>query len=79
MIADLNDFVLLVIGGSSLLVMAGSLLSRYLHWKSEVKLTRARTVCRLCGNVYLAEHSGNLTHCPECDGLNTRVSNGRLG
>lgn len=75
----LNDFVLGVIFGSLALVAGFSFLSRFLHWRTERRLERLRTVCRLCGHVFASGHEGNLSHCEICDALNRRDHNGKLG
>jgi predicted Zn-ribbon and HTH transcriptional regulator len=79
MTLNLNDFVLVVLSGSLLLVAGVSVLSRFLHLRVENRLARARTVCRICGNVFVSEQSGNLCHCPSCDKPNLRRGNGKLG
>jgi hypothetical protein len=76
---NLNEFVLVVLSGSLLLVAGVSVLSRLLHFRAESRLVRARTVCRICGNVFVSEHSGNISHCPACDQPNLRRGNGKLG
>lgn len=76
---NLNEFVLAVVLGSLLMVSGISMLSRFLHLRTEWKLARARTVCRICGHVFVADHSGKLCHCPSCDQPNLRRGNGRLG
>jgi len=76
---NLNEFVLVVLS-LSLLVAAGvSVLSRFLHLRAESRLVRARTVCRICGSVYVSEHTGNPCHCPSCGKPNLRRGNGKLG
>lgn len=76
---NLNEFVLVVLSVSLLVAAGVSVLSRFLHLRAENRLVRARTVCRICGNVFVSEHSGNLCHCPACDKPNLRRGNGRLG
>lgn len=76
---SLNEFVTAVLAASLALVAGVSLLSRLLHLRAENRLVRMRTVCRLCGNNFLADHSGKLCQCPSCDKPNLRRGNGRLG
>lgn len=76
---NLNEFVLVVVFGSLLLVAGVALLSRFLHLRAETRLAQARTVCRICGNVFVSGHFGKLCHCPSCDKPNLRRSNGKLG
>ena len=75
----LNEAVTAIVGGSLLAVGVIGLLSRLRHRAAELRITHSRSVCRLCGHVFLAEHSGKLNHCPSCDSLNLRIRNGRLG
>jgi rRNA maturation endonuclease Nob1 len=75
----LNELVLGVIFGSLVLVSGISLLSRMLHWKTEQRLARTRTVCRLCGHIFISGHEANLNHCEACGALNRRRGNGKLG
>lgn len=75
----LDEAVTAVICGSLFAVACLTVLSRLRHRAAELRMIRTRSVCRLCGHVFRAEHSGKLTHCPECDCLNLRNSNGHLG
>lgn len=75
----LDEAVTIIICGSFFAVAGMTVLSRLRHRAAELRMIRSRSVCRLCGHVYLAEHSGKLTHCPDCDCLNLRVRNGHLG
>ncbi|MFD2257960.1 hypothetical protein ACFSSA_14860 [Luteolibacter algae] len=75
----LNELVMSIVLGSLLIVSVLSVGSRLLHSRSEVKLARMRTTCRLCGHVFLNDSSGNLIHCPSCDALNRKQRNGKLG
>jgi hypothetical protein len=76
---SLNEFVLAVVFGSLLLVAGVSVLSRLLHLRAETRITGARTFCRICGNVFVSEHSGKICQCPSCDKPNLRRGNGKLG
>lgn len=75
----LNDFVLIVLfvalSGVAFIGMA----SRFLHWKSERKLKRMVTVCRLCGYVFLNSENADLVDCKACHATNCRNGNGKLG
>lgn len=75
----LNEFVLVVVFGSLLLVAGASALSRFLHFRAENRLMGARAICRICGNVFVAEHSGKVCDCPTCGKPNLRRRNGKLG
>lgn len=75
----LNELVTGVVFGSILMVAGISFISRFQHWKTERRLERMRTVCRLCGHVFISGHEGNLIHCEGCDALNRREGNGKLG
>lgn len=75
----INEAVTGVICGSFAAVAVMTIFSRMRHRASEQRMIRSRAVCRLCGHVFMAEHSGKLTHCPECDSLNMRSRNGHLG
>lgn len=76
---SLNEFVLIVLSASLLLTAGFSVVSRLLHLRAESRLVRARIVCRICGNVFVSGHTGNLCHCPACDKPNLRRGNGKLG
>lgn len=77
---SLNEFVFVVVSGCLLLTASVSVLSRFLHARAENRVLRARAVCRLCGNVFLSEHTGGkISHCPACDKPNLVRRNGRLG
>jgi predicted Zn-ribbon and HTH transcriptional regulator len=75
----LNEAVTGVICGSLAAVAGMTVLSRLRHRAAELRMIRSRSVCRLCGHVFLADHSGKLTHCPACDCLNLQSRNGHLG
>jgi hypothetical protein len=76
---SLNEFVAAVLWGSVALVGFFSLVSRFLHARAERKLVGMKTVCRLCGNVFITPHSGKLTDCTACGKPNLHRRNGRLG
>lgn len=75
----LNEAVTVVICGSLFAVAGMTVLSRLRHRAAEMRMVRSRSTCRLCGHIFLAEHSGKLSHCPHCDSLNLRSRNGHLG
>lgn len=79
MTLNLNEFVLAVVFGSFILVAGFSMLSRFLHLRAEARLVRLRTVCRMCGNAFISDHSGKLCQCPSCEKPNFRRGNGKLG
>lgn len=76
---NLNEFVFVVLFGSMLLAAGVSVLSRFLHHRAENRLVRTRIVCRICGNIFVSERSGNFCHCPACDKPNLHRGNGKLG
>jgi len=76
---SLNEFVTALVSSSLILVGTVSLVSRFLHHRAESRLGSLRTVCRLCGTVFVSGHSGKLSHCTSCDSLNLHKGNGRLG
>jgi hypothetical protein len=75
----LDEFVLCLVSLSLALVGGFGLISRLAHWRGERRLQRTRTVCRLCGHVFLNDYGGRLIKCRVCDGVNRRRSNGKLG
>lgn len=75
----LNDFVLGVLFATLILVAMIGALSRFLHWKSERKLKRLVTVCRLCGHVFLNREQAKVVHCNACHAANRKNGNGKLG
>ena len=75
----LNDFVLGVLFATLIAVTVIGTFSRFLHWKSELKLKRMVTVCRLCGHVFLNRDNAELVHCDACHAANRRNGNGKLG
>ena len=76
---NLNDFVAAVVWTCLCIVAFFSLVSRLLHAKEERRLSEARVVCRICGNVFVSAHSGKVTDCPACGKPNLRRRNGKLG
>jgi hypothetical protein len=75
----LNDFVLVVLFATLSAVGLFGTVSRFLHWKSERKLKRLVTVCRLCGHVFLNREESQFVHCNACQAANRRNGNGKLG
>lgn len=76
---NLNEFVAALLWGSISLVAFFSVLSRFLHAKAEKRLAGMRTVCRLCGHVFVSQHSGKVTECKSCGKPNLHRHNGSLG
>lgn len=76
---SLNELVALVVFVTLILVTGVSMFSRFLHLRAEKRLVRMRTVCRICGNSFISDHSGKSCQCPSCDKPNLRRGNGRLG
>ena len=75
----LQEFVFGVLVGCCLLVMGATGISRFLHWKTERRLLRARHACRLCGHVFLEAGRQKLLVCPHCGSQNFQRRNGPLG
>jgi hypothetical protein len=75
----LNDFVRVVLFLSLVCVAVFGAFSRFLHWRSERKIRRLVTVCRLCGHVFMNRNDTELVHCDACHALNLRNGNGKLG
>ncbi len=75
----MNQLVMGVLLGSLLLIVCVSVVSRFLHYKSERNLVKPRCECRLCGNVYTDAGGGKVNHCPACNAANLTRGNGKLG
>lgn len=75
----LNDFVTGILFATMISVVVIAIISGYFHWKSERRLKRAVTVCRLCGHVFLNRENADLIDCKSCHALNLRNGNGKLG
>lgn len=75
----LNDFVLTILFGSLIGVALIGMVSRFFHWRSERRLKRMVTVCRLCGHVFLNSENADLVECKACHAMNCRNGNGKLG
>jgi predicted Zn-ribbon and HTH transcriptional regulator len=76
---SLSEFVLVVVSSSLIMVASASVVSRFLHHRAESRIGATRTVCRLCGNVFVSGHAGKLSHCSSCNSLNRHKGNGKLG
>lgn len=75
----LNDFVLGVLFATLTGVLLIGMVSRFFHWRSERRLKRMVTVCRLCGHVFLNRENAELVNCHVCHAMNCRNGNGKLG
>lgn len=75
----LNNFVLFVLFATLILVTIFVVFTGFLNWKSERKLKRLVTVCRLCGHVFLNRDDTELVQCNACQAANCRNGNGKLG
>ena len=76
---SLNDFVAAVLWASVFLVAFVAAVSRFLHARAERRLAGTRTVCRLCGHVFVSPHSGKVSDCSACGKPNLQRHNGKLG
>lgn len=75
----LADFVLLVVFGSSLLVLLFTAISRALHVRSEARSLGRRVICRLCLNAFEDHGHDKIIACPRCGAANERGRGRRLG
>lgn len=75
----LAEFVTWVLAGAIGVTGVFSVVSR-IRQSGERRAEREhRVVCRVCGQVFLAEPLGELVECPFCGKLNRHDRNGRLG
>ena len=74
---SLNDFVLGVLLTTLAAVALIGMVSRFFHWRNERNLKR--TVCRLCGHVFMNRENAELVECHACHAMNRRNGNGKLG
>jgi hypothetical protein len=75
----LADFVLIVVLGSSLLVLLFTIISRTLHARAEARSLASRVICRLCLHAFEDHGHGKLVDCPHCGATNERGRGRRLG
>ena len=75
----LAEFVLLVVFGSSLLVLLFTVVSRTLHARSEARSSARRIICRLCLHAFQEHGHDKLVDCPRCGAANERGRSRRLG
>ncbi len=75
----LADFVLLVIFGSCVLVLAFTLVSRTLHARAEGRSLARRVVCRLCLHAFETRENTEILTCPSCGAANEKGRPRRLG
>lgn len=75
----LADFVLIVVMGSSLLVVLFTVISRTLHARSESRSLARRVVCRLCLHAFEDHRHTKLVDCPRCGAANERGRSCKLG
>lgn len=69
---SLNHFVLLVVGGAFVMVLGLAVISRYLHYRSEVRSLKRRVICRLCLHAFECFHEEEVVPCPVCQAQNDR-------
>jgi hypothetical protein len=65
----ITDFVMWALVGSSGLVLACALLSRYLHVRSEYRARARRVICRLCLHAFEDSSRDRNVKCPACGAL----------
>jgi len=75
----LAEFVLIVVFGSSLLVLLFTVISRTLHARAEARSLANRVICRLCLHAFEDHGHGKLADCPHCGATNERGRGRRLG
>ena len=75
----LADFVLFVVFGSCVLVLAFTFVSRTLHARSESRSLARRVVCRLCLHAFETQESSDIVSCPACGAANEKGRARRLG
>jgi rubrerythrin len=75
----LADFVLIVLLGSSLMMIAFAVVSRTLHYRAENRALANRVICRLCLHAFEDTSHVHLVNCPACDAVNEKGRSRRLG
>lgn len=75
----LADFVLLLLLGTSGLVVFLSLVSRALHRGMEARSLSRRVICRLCLHAFESQDREKIVTCPHCGVANERGRGGQLG
>jgi protein-arginine kinase activator protein McsA len=68
----LSHFVLTVVFGCCVCVLALAAVSRYLHYRSEKRSLRRRIICRLCLHAFEDVSDAVLVDCPACHARNER-------
>jgi hypothetical protein len=75
----LADFVLVVVMGSSFLVLFFTMVSRTLHARSEARSLKHRVICRLCLHAFEDHGSRKIVNCPSCGTVNEKGRGRQLG
>lgn len=75
----LAEFVCLMLGGSLLLVLLATLLSRYAHARSEYQALTRRVICRLCLHAFEDSSHSRTVECPACRAATERGRRRTLG
>ena len=75
----LADFVLFSLGGSCVLVVVFTVVSRTLHTRGERRSLAHRVICRLCLFPFEDHGHGKIVHCPQCGAMNEKGRSRRLG
>ncbi|MBC8128406.1 MAG: hypothetical protein H8M99_14790 [Gloeobacteraceae cyanobacterium ES-bin-144] len=75
----LAEFVLMVVFGSSAMVVAFTIISRTLHARSESRSLAHRVICRLCLHAYEDRSHVKVLDCPACGAKNEKGRSRRLG
>jgi len=75
----LAEFVLMVLLGSTGLVLVTAVVSRTLHARAEARSLRHRVICRLCQHAFEDSGTTTLVSCPHCHAANERGRGRRLG
>lgn len=75
----LAEFVLGVLLGSCLLVVAFAVISRTLHHRAENRSLANRVICRLCLHAFEDTSHVHAVNCPVCGAANEKGRSRRLG
>ena len=75
----LTDFVLFVVVGTAVLMIAFAVISRFLHARAERRSLAGRVICRLCLHAFEDEGHVHLVNCPVCGAVNEKGRSRRLG
>jgi ribosomal protein S27E len=72
MVLTITDFVMWTLMGSSGLMLACALFSRYLHARAEHRGLARRVICRLCLHAFEDSSRDTNVRCPACGALTAK-------